>query len=128
MHKLRKPYWKNICRDCCHAKGYKKLATACIHTDRLHHAKGLCELCCKQEYRNNTIKNDSPLDCIHHHRKVYFKNMCEECCYKLDIKRLATLCEHRDRPYEAKGLCKLCYNKSYRNRVKTQSSHGHYLN
>ncbi len=41
-HTDRKHYAKNMCNNCYHKLGRKKMAWACAHTDKLNYAKGKC--------------------------------------------------------------------------------------
>lgn len=39
-----------MCKNCYHAKGRTKLATECIHKDRLLYARGICKNCYLSDY------------------------------------------------------------------------------
>ena len=49
-HTNRKHYAKNMCNDCYHRQGRKRLSWACEHHDRQMYAKGKCQVCYVQSY------------------------------------------------------------------------------
>ena len=49
-HTNRKHYAKNMCNDCYHRQGRKRMAWACEHSDRPMYAKGKCQVCYVQSY------------------------------------------------------------------------------
>lgn len=101
---------------------------ATCHTDRPHHAKGLCSLCYMQQYDRNRaernrkdpseyasnyrvppVKPPRVPDC-HPDRKHEARGLCNACYQKEGRKSGPKLAAcHPDRPALARGLCHQCY-------------------